>query len=42
MIFGSKFQIVLISGFLLITSTSIASENANVDSVGVEKVGDKT
>lgn len=42
MIFGSKFHLVLFSSFLLITFSSIASENANVDSVGVERVGDKT
>ncbi len=42
MIFGSKFHLVLFSGFLLITFSTKASENAAVDSVGVEKVGDKT
>ena len=42
MIFGSKFQFALISGFLLLSNTAFASSIASVDSVGVEKVGDKT
>jgi len=42
MIFGSKFSLFLFSGFLFITTSTIASEIANVDSVGVEKVGNKT
>ncbi|MBN3519620.1 LysM peptidoglycan-binding domain-containing protein [Algoriphagus lutimaris] len=42
MIFGSKFHLAIFSGFLLISSTSIASEMTSIDSVGVERVGDKT
>lgn len=42
MIFGSKSQIFFFSGFLLLSSSSFALNNAKVDSVGVEKVGDKT
>ncbi|WP_296697744.1 LysM peptidoglycan-binding domain-containing protein [Algoriphagus sp.] len=42
MIFGSKSNLFLFSALLLISSYSFAFGTANVDSVGVEKVGDKT
>lgn len=42
MIFGSKFHVAIFSGFLMISSASIASEMTSIDSVGVERVGDKT
>ncbi|MBN3584636.1 LysM peptidoglycan-binding domain-containing protein [Algoriphagus aestuarii] len=42
MIFGSKSQFVLFASFLLSTTASLANGLEKIDSVGVEKVGDKT
>ncbi|MEN2282526.1 LysM peptidoglycan-binding domain-containing protein [Algoriphagus sp. SE2] len=42
MIFGSKFPLFLFLNFLLLSSSSFALNIAKVDSVGVEKLGDKT
>lgn len=42
MIFGSKFPLALFSTFVLISSSAIASDFSAIDSVGVERVGDKT
>lgn len=42
MIFGSKIPLALFSTFVLISSFAIASDFSAIDSVGVERVGDKT
>lgn len=42
MIFGSKSHLVLFSGLLFSTTISMANGLDKIDSVGVEKVGDKT
>ncbi|EAZ79205.1 LysM peptidoglycan-binding domain-containing protein [Algoriphagus machipongonensis] len=42
MIFGSKFQLAFLSCILFVSLNSFASNKITLDSVGVEKVGDKT